>query len=88
MQKRILGASLAAAVVFVIGCTGTASASLIKALRLQVAGTPMTVSSSIVGSSSNLTVSNAFWSLGVLGKLSVRPDRPEQQGQKRLHPAR
>ncbi len=62
MQKRILGASLAAAVVFVIGCTGTASASLIKALRLQVAGTPMTVSSPIVGSSSNLTISNAFWS--------------------------
>ena len=63
MQKRILGASLAAAVLFVVACTGTASASLIKALRLQVAGTALAVGAPIVASSSNTTVSNAFWSL-------------------------
>jgi len=63
MQKRILGASLAAAVLFVLACTGTASASLIKALRLQVAGTALPAGAPITASSSNTTVANAFWSL-------------------------
>ena len=63
MQKRILGVSLVATVVFVMAFTGTASAGLIKALRLQVAGTPLPVGAPIVASSSNLTVSNAFWSM-------------------------
>jgi hypothetical protein len=63
MQKRILGASLAATVLFVTAFTGTASAGLIKALRLQVAGTPVPVGAPIVASSSNLTISNAFWSM-------------------------
>lgn len=63
MRKRIMGASLAATVMFVMAFTGTASAGLIKALRLQVAGTPLAVGAPIVASSSNLTVSNAFWSM-------------------------
>ena len=63
MQKRILGASLAAAVLFVVACTGTASASLIKALRLQVAGTAMAVGAPIVGSSADTTVCQRLWSL-------------------------
>jgi len=64
MQKRIWGASLAAtAVLLLVAFTGTASAGLIKALRLQVAGTPLAVGAPIVASSSNLTVSNAFWSM-------------------------
>jgi hypothetical protein len=63
MQQRILGASLAAVVVLVVACTGTASAGLIKALRLQVGGTPLAVGAPITASSTNLTVSNAFWTL-------------------------
>lgn len=62
MHKRIVGASLVAAVVFVVACTGVASAGLIKALRLQVAGTPLPAGAPIVASSSNTTVANAFWS--------------------------
>ena len=63
MQQRILGASLATAVVFALACTGTASAGLIKALRLQVGGTALAVGAPIVASSTNTTISNAFWSL-------------------------
>ena len=64
MQKRIVGTSLAAALVLVAAFTGVASgAGLIKALRLQVAGTPLPVGAPIVASSTNTTVANAFWTL-------------------------
>jgi hypothetical protein len=63
MQKRILGASLAATVMLMVAFTGSASAGLIKALRLEVAGTPLATGAPIEASSSNLTVSNAFWTL-------------------------
>ncbi len=63
MQRRIVGTSLAAALILAVAFTGVASASLIKALRLEVGGNALPAGAPIVASSTDTTVSNAFWTL-------------------------
>jgi hypothetical protein len=63
MQRRIVGTSLATALLFAVSFTGTASASSIKALRLEVGGTAMSAGAPIVATSTDTTIANAFWSL-------------------------
>ncbi|HUH80706.1 MAG TPA: hypothetical protein VLZ06_05205 [Solirubrobacteraceae bacterium] len=61
MHKRIVGASVVAALAAVAACTGIASGA--TSLRLQVGGTLLPAGAPIVASSTNTTVANAFWAL-------------------------
>jgi len=62
MQRRIVGTSLATALLMAVTFTGSASAE-VKALRLQVGGIAMSAGAPIVATSTDTTIANAFWSL-------------------------
>jgi len=61
MRNRIVGAWLMSLVAFAVACTGVASAATV--LRLEVNGNVLPAGAPIVASSTNTTVSNAFWTL-------------------------
>ncbi len=61
MQKKVVGASLLAALALAVCCTGVASGALIKALRLQVEGNALPKGAPIVATSTDTTIANAYW---------------------------